>query len=99
MPSTTHTSEGATPRSLGNDTLCGYLVAEQRARGLSDEQFATFLGVSTEAWLEFGCGADPWPAAVLARVLQRFPDALALAAVEVRRRAEPGDGWRHWHAA
>ncbi len=81
------------------ETLRGYLSAEQMRLDLSDDEFAGLLGLDVEAWREISAGAHTWPATVLARVLLRFPEAQPLAAVEVRRRVAPGDGWRWWHAA
>jgi hypothetical protein len=83
----------------GGESLGGFLAREQRARGLSDDQFAAELGVSVREWAALRESRQAWPAVTLARVLQRFPEALGLASEEVRRRIEPGNGWRWWHAA
>jgi hypothetical protein len=87
-------SGGSAIESLGQ-----FLAREQRARGLSDDQFASLLGVPASTWPAFRDAREPWPAAALARVLLRFPEALGLATEEVRRRIEPGEGWRWWHAS
>ena len=79
------------------ETLASHLAEQQRERGLSDEGFAAQLGVTRHEWQALRRGEAPWPAASLARTLLRFPEALPLAALEVRQRLEPGDGWRHWH--
>ena len=86
-------------KKKSHDSLRGYLAAEQARRSMNDEQFAALLGSSAKALREIARSAQPWPATMLARVLVRFPDALPLATAEMRRRLEPGDGWRHWHPA
>ena len=80
-----------------DETLASHLAEQQRERGLSDEAFAAQLGVTRHEWQALRRGEAQWPAASLARTLLRFPEALPMAALEVRRRLEPGDGWRHWH--
>ena len=80
------------------ETLASHLVGRQRERGLSDGAFAAQLGLTRAEWRALRAGEAQWPAAALARALLQYPEALPLAALEVRRRLEPGDGWRHWHA-
>ena len=79
------------------ETLASHLAAVQRERGVSSEVFAAQLGLTVEEWRALRRNEGRWPAVALARTLLQFPDALPLAALEVRRRLEPGDGWRHWH--
>ena len=88
------------------ETLASHLAAKQLERGLDDAAFAAQLGLAGDEWRRLrgrhGPDADQdgearWPAVALARALLLFPEALPLAALEVRRRLEPGDGWRHWH--
>ncbi len=97
MSETTVDAEPA--KKATHDTLRGYLAAEQARRSLDDHQFAALLGISAKALRTLTRSTAPWPATMLARVLVRFPDALTLATAELRRRVEPGDGWRHWHLA
>ena len=80
-------------------SLYGFLVAEQAARRMSDAEFAALLGLSVDDWSSLREGQRPWPAAVVAKVLVRFPDALSLASWEIRRQGAPGEGWRPRHAA
>ena len=80
------------------ETLASHLMGRQRERGLGDESFAAQLGLSRGEWRALREGEGQWPAAALARALLHYPEALPLAALEVRRRLEPGVGWRHWHA-
>ena len=81
-----------------DETLASHLAVQQRERGQSDEAFAAQLGLTRDEWRALRGGEGRWHAVALARALLHFPDALPLAALEVRRRLEPGDGWRHWHA-
>ena len=76
-------------------------MSKQRERRLDDGAFAAQLGLTRDEWRrlrEDQTGEAQWPAAALARALMHYPEALPLAALEVRRRLEPGDGWRHWHS-
>lgn len=82
-----------------SESLGAYLTSEQQAQNLGDDAFAALLGIAPEVWQGLRDSGEPWPSVVLARVLLRYPDALSLAAEEVRRRLEPGEGWRWWHAA
>ena len=90
-------SRGA-ERGRADETLASHLAAQQRERGQSDAAFAAQLGLTRDEWQALKGGEGRWHAVALARALLHFPDALPLAALEVRHRLEPGDGWRHWHA-
>jgi hypothetical protein len=82
------------------ETLATHLAGQQRERGLDDAAFAGQLGLTRDEWRRLRGDRDgeaQWPAAALARALLHYPEALPLAALEVRRRLAPGDGWRHWH--
>ena len=84
------------------EKLASHLAGKQRERGLDDAAFAAQLGLTRDEWRrlrEDQAGEAQWPAAALARALLHYPEALPLAALEVRRRLEPGDGWRHWHTS
>ena len=91
-------TDGGEDRGHADETLASHLATLQRERGQSDEAFATQLGLTRDEWRTLRGGEGRWHAVALARALLHFPDALPLAALEVRRRLEPGDGWRHWHA-
>ena len=92
--------------AAAEETLASHLAGKQRERGVDDASFATQLGLTHDEWRRLRTAGEgherereaQWPAAALARALLHFPEALPLAALEVRRRLEPGDGWRHWHS-
>ena len=69
--------------------LSDYLADQQRRLILSDADFAARLRLDAETWQALRAGQATYSAAVIARILQRFPNALPQALDELRQSEAP----------
>jgi hypothetical protein len=66
--------------------LTHFLVTHQEQLGLDDAQFARQLRLDPETWRSLRAGEVPYSAAIVARILLRFPNALPFVLEELRQR-------------
>jgi hypothetical protein len=64
--------------------LTRYLLAHQSRLHASDQEFAGILGLDPETWIALRSGTVGYSSTIIARILNRFPIALAAALDHLR---------------